>query len=63
MKSLLSYHVYELIGTNYVPNGHDDVDQYGSYAIPSKLMPCWRYPESLVNQNETPITLLVNELI
>ena len=27
-------------GTNYVPNEHEDVDQYDSYAIPSKIMPC-----------------------
>ena len=44
-------------GTNYVPNEHEDVDQYDSYAIPSKIMPCWSYPESLVNQNEIPVEL------
>ena len=38
-------------GTNYVPNEHEDVDQYDSYAIPSKAMPC------LVNQNEILIEL------
>ena len=27
-------------GTNYVPNEHEDIDQYDSYAIPSKIMPC-----------------------
>ena len=27
-------------GTNYVPNEHEDVDEYDSYAIPSKKMPC-----------------------
>ena len=27
-------------GTNYVHNEHEDVDQYDSYAIPSKIMPC-----------------------
>ena len=26
-------------GTNYVPNEHEDIDQYGSFAIPSKIMP------------------------
>ena len=44
-------------GTNYVPNEHEGVDQYGSYAIPSKIMPCQSYPESLVNQNEIPVEL------
>ena len=36
------YHVNELMyssGTNCVPNGHEDVDQYDSNAIPSKIMP------------------------
>ena len=27
-------------GTKYVPNEHEDFDQYDSYAIPSKVMPC-----------------------
>ena len=27
-------------GTNYVPNEHEDVNQYDSYAIQSKIMPC-----------------------
>ena len=44
-------------GTNNVPNEHADVDQYGSFAIPSKIMPCLSYPESLVNQNEIPVDL------
>ena len=44
-------------GTNYVPNEHEDVDQYDSYAIPSKIMLCWSCPESLVNQNEIPVEL------
>ena len=39
-------------GTNYVPNEHEDIDQYGSFTIPSKIMPCSSYPESLVIQNE-----------
>ena len=38
--------------TNYVPNEHEDADQYDSYAIPSKIMPYQSYPKSLVNQNE-----------
>ena len=45
-------------GTNHVLNGHEDVDQYDSYAVPSKIIPCWSYPESLVNQNDIPIELL-----
>ena len=44
-------------GTNYVPNDHKDVDQYGSFAIPSKIMPCKSYPASLMNQNEIPVDL------
>ena len=27
-------------GTNYVPNEHEGVDQYGSFAIPSEKIPC-----------------------
>ena len=27
-------------GTNYVPNEHEDVNQYGSFIIPSEIMPC-----------------------
>ena len=45
-------------GTNYVPNEHEDADQYDSYAVPSKIMPYQSYPKSLVNQNEIPIELL-----
>ena len=44
-------------GTNYVPNEHENGDQYGSFAIPSETMPCLSYPVSLVNQNETPVEL------
>ena len=44
-------------GTNYVPNEHEDVDQYGSFTIPSEIMPYQSYPKSLVNQNEIPIEL------
>ena len=42
---------------HYVPNEHEDIDQYGSFTIPSKIMPCESYPESLVNQNEIPVEL------
>ena len=44
-------------GTNYVPNEHEDIDQYGSFTIPSKITSCSSYPESLVNQNEIPVEL------
>ena len=37
--------------TNYVPNEHEDVDQYGSFATPSELMLYQSHPESSVNQN------------
>ena len=45
-------------GTNYVPNEHEDVNQYGSFAMPSKMALCYSYPVSLVNQNELLIKLL-----
>ena len=45
-------------GTNYVPNEHEGVDQYGSFSIPSKLVLYQSHPESLVNQNEILIELL-----
>ena len=44
-------------GTNYVPNEQEDVDQYGSFTIPSKIMPSYSYPENLVDQNEIPVDL------
>ena len=27
-------------GTDYIPNEHEDIDQYDPYAIPSEIMPC-----------------------
>ena len=39
-------------GTNNVINEQENVYQYGPYAIPSEVMPCYNYPESLVNQFE-----------
>ena len=45
-------------GTNYALSDHEDVDQYGPYAIPYEVMPCYSYPASLVNQNKIPIDLL-----
>ena len=44
-------------GTNYVPNEHEDDDQYDSYAIPSNIIPYQSYPKSLVSQNEILIEL------
>ena len=44
-------------GTNYVPNEHEGVDQYCSFAIPSELVLYQSHPESLVNQNEILIEL------
>ena len=44
-------------GTNYVPNEHEGVHQYGSFSIPSKLMLYQSHPESLVNENEIPVEL------
>ena len=43
--------------TNYVPNEHEGVDQYGSFAIPSGLMLYQSHPESSMNQNEILIEL------
>ena len=44
-------------GTNFVLNEHEDVDQYGSFSIPSELVLYQSHPESLVNQNEILIGL------
>ena len=44
-------------GTNYVPNEHDDVDQYGSFSILSELVLYQSHSASLVNQNEILIEL------
>ena len=44
-------------GTNYVPNEHEGVDQYGSFSIPSELVLYQSHSESLVNQNEILIEL------
>ena len=44
-------------GTNYVPNEHEGVDQYGTFALPSDLMLYQSHLESLVNQNEIPVEL------
>ena len=44
-------------GTNYVLNEHEYVDQYGSFAIPSEIIPNQIYRESLMNQNEILIEI------
>ena len=44
-------------GTNYVLNEYEDVNQYGSFAMPSEIMLYESHPESLVNQNEILIEL------
>ena len=44
-------------GTNYVPNKHEGVDQYGSFSIKSELVLYQSHPESLVNENEIPVEL------
>ena len=33
------YWVIASSGTNYVPNEHEDIDQYGSFTMPSEIMP------------------------
>ena len=50
-------------GTSYVPNEHEDVDQYGSFALPLDLMLHQTHPESLMNQNEIRIELSCYELV
>ena len=45
-------------GTNYVPNEHEGVDQYGSFSKPFELVLYQSHPESLVSQNEILIELL-----
>ena len=36
-------------GTDYGLNEHEDFDQYGSFTIPSKIMPYQSHPASLVD--------------
>ena len=45
-------------GTNYVPNEHEDIDQYGSFTISSKVMPYQSHPASLVDLLDKLIELL-----
>ena len=39
-------------GTKYVLNEHEDVNRYGSFAIPSEIVLYQSHSDSLVNQNE-----------
>ena len=48
---------YSSTGTNYVFNKHEDLDQYGPYAIPSEKMTCYSYPASLMNSFDWVIML------
>ena len=60
MISLLSYCVIVLTsssGTNYVPNEHEGVEQYGSFSIPYEWVLYQSHPESLVNENKIPVEL------
>ena len=45
-------------GTNYGLNEQEDFDQYGSFTIPSKIMPYWSHPASLVGLLDKLIELL-----
>ena len=44
-------------GTNHVLNEHEDVCQYGPYAMPTEGVPCYSYPASLVNQFQIAVEL------
>ena len=44
--------------TKYALNRHEDLEQYAQYLIlPSKIMPRYGHPASLVNRNKIPIEL------
>ena len=48
-------------GTNNVLNKHEGDDQYGPFAIPSKIMPYQSYPESFVTKwNPYWVIILMN---
>ena len=49
---IVTYNVNSASGSNCVIHEHEDIDQYGSYAIPSEVLPCYSYHASLVNQFE-----------
>ena len=46
--------VTSLSGTNYVLNEHEDLSQYGSYAIATEMMPCYSYPASSLVRHSIP---------
>ena len=48
-KYLLGYHVTSSFNTEYVLNDHEDLGQHHPYAVPSKILPCYSYPASLVD--------------
>ena len=45
-------------GTNYGLNEQEDFDQYGSFTIPSEIMPYYSHPASLVDLLDKLIELL-----
>ena len=45
-------------GTNYGLNEQEDFDQYGSFTIPSKIMPYQSHPASFVDLLDKLIELL-----
>ena len=47
-----------LSGDNCILNEQDDLDQDGSSKIPSKTIPCYSCPASLVDQHSIPIEFL-----
>ena len=49
-----------LSDTNYVPNEHEDADQYDSYAIPSKLMTYQSYPKRFGESQWNPYWVIVS---
>ena len=44
-------------GTDCVLRENKDLNQYGSYDILSKIMPCYNFPVHLVNQHSVPVEL------
>ena len=50
-------------GTNYVPNEHEGVDQYGSFSIPSELVLYQSHPEVQWTKMKSFLSYHVNELI
>ena len=51
--------------TNYVPNEHEDADQYDSYAVPSKIMPYQSYPKKFGESKWNPywVTMLTSSSV